>query len=76
MPNMGVPVDNIGTNKASLNASLYTAVEGRIRDHGAEMPFYPNPIHALENKAHEGRKRQEAVSCVNCLNYPIGGGGN
>ena len=60
-------------NKASLNASLYTAVEGEFEGNGAENPSCPNLQHALENKAHDGSKRQVAVSCVNYHNVPIEG---
>jgi len=66
----------IPQTRASLNASLYTAVEGGIRDNGAESPMMPDSIHALENKVHDGKNRQEVVHSVNHLNSHSGGHGS
>jgi len=63
-------------NEVAQKAAQYTAVEGEFGCHGAESPTYTNLQHALENKAHDGSKRQALVSCVNCQNVLYGGGGN
>ena len=68
--------DSTYPEKASLNASLYTAIQGGTEGHGAESPSCTNLRHVLKNKAHEGNKRQEIASYAKCPDYPIGGGGN
>ena len=78
MPSMSFTAgdaDPTSTTKASLNASLYTAVSGGIWGTGAESPFSTDSQHALENKAHEGKNRQETASCASSLNYRSGGQG-
>ena len=41
------------------------AKRGGIRGNEVESPFLANAYNTLENKAHEGSKRQEMESCVN-----------
>jgi len=72
----GVGNTDLPKTKASLKASLYTAVRGGIGGNGAETPSCTNVQHALENKEHEGNKRQEMVSCVNAPNSQSGGHGS
>ena len=78
-PSEGLTPESIAPTsktKASLNASLYTAVEGEFGCNREESPTSTNVQHALENKEQEGSKRQEVVSCVNYQNDNNGGGGN
>ena len=63
-------------SKASLSASLYTAARGEFKVHRVESPLSPDVPHALENKEHEGNKRQEMESCVNRPNSQSGGHGS
>ena len=63
-------------DQASLNASLYTAAEGRIGGNRDESLSCPHVQHALENKEHEGKNRHKAASCVKSLNYNSGGHGS
>ena len=73
--NRGLSVENTGPPPheiPSLNPSLNTAARGGIRGNGVESPFYANSHDTLENKVHEGNKRQEMESCVNRPNYRTG----
>ena len=76
--NMGLTAkitDSTPQNKASLNASLYTAVRGGIRGSGAESPSPQELTQPLDMIALGGKNRQEMASSVNRLNYQSGGQG-
>ena len=51
------PTASITPNKASLNASLYTAAEGEFEGQGAESPIYTHLQHALENNCAKKSER-------------------
>jgi len=75
---VGCTVENVPTpppNKASLNASLYTAVEGGNKRNRAETPHPTDPTQPLDTIALNGKNRQQKASCVNSLNYHSGGQG-
>ena len=79
MQNVGLTMENIDSNSpkgVAQNAHQHTAVWGGIEGHEENLPSCNNSHHALENKAHEGSKRQEMASCLNYQNEESGGGGN